>query len=66
MGRLVLSRKVDEGIHIGDDVFIVVLGIMNGKVRLGIEAPNDVEVDREEVRERKQRAKGSATDGGSH
>jgi carbon storage regulator len=48
---LVLSRKVGEGIMIGDDVEIRVLEMRGGQVRLGIKAPKNVRVDRFEVRE---------------
>jgi carbon storage regulator len=47
---LVLSRKPHEGIWIGENIFITVLRIERGRVKLGIEAPADVAVDREEVR----------------
>lgn len=46
---LVLSRTVNERIVIGDDVTITVVAIRNGKVRIGIEAPPDVPVHRQEV-----------------
>jgi carbon storage regulator len=46
---LVLTRRRGEGVVIGPDVRIVVLGIKNGQVRLGIEAPRTVEVHRDEV-----------------
>ena len=46
---LVLTRKRGEGVAIGPDIRIVVLGIKNGQVRLGIEAPRTVEVHRDEV-----------------
>ncbi|CAB4191545.1 CsrA RNA-binding global regulator CsrA [uncultured Caudovirales phage] len=48
---LVLTRKKEEKILIGDDVVVQVLEIRGDKVRLGITAPRDVRVDREEVRE---------------
>lgn len=47
---LVLSRKTQQGIWIGDDVFVRVLSIGHGRVKLGIEAPADVHIDREELR----------------
>ena len=47
---LVLTRKLDEKIMIGDDVVITVTHIDRGKVRLGIEAPRDIPIWREEVR----------------
>lgn len=48
---LILSRKKDERILIGDDIEIVVASIRGDKVRLGIHAPPGVAVDRQEVRE---------------
>ena len=49
---LVLSRRRDEAICLGDDVRVRVIEVRGDKVRLGIEAPRDVAVHREEVRER--------------
>lgn len=49
---LVLTRKVGEAIMIGDDIVIRVMGINGGSMRVGIEAPRDIRVDREEIRER--------------
>jgi carbon storage regulator len=46
---LVLSRKKGERIRIGEDVTIVVVEIGHDKIRLGIEAPREVAVHREEV-----------------
>ncbi len=46
---LVLSRKVDERIRIGKDVYITVVRIDSDKVRIGIEAPRSVEVVRTEI-----------------
>ena len=46
---LVLSRKEDESIVINGDIKIVVAAIQGGRVRLGIEAPQDVPVHRQEV-----------------
>ena len=48
---LVLSRKINEAIVIGDNVRIVVVDIRGDKVRLGVEAPRDVPVHRQEVYE---------------
>ena len=47
---LVLSRKANQGVWIGDSIFVTVLRIEGGRVKLGIEAPKDIQVDREEVR----------------
>lgn len=46
---LVLSRKQDEKIIIGDNIKLMVISIQGDKVRLGIEAPKDVTIHREEV-----------------
>lgn len=46
---LVLSRRKDEGVVVNDNIRIVVVDIRDGKVRLGIEAPNDVGVYRGEL-----------------
>ncbi len=46
---LVLSRQVDEKIIIGEDIVITVVEIRRGLVRLGIDAPRNVTVHREEV-----------------
>lgn len=51
---LVLSRKINEEILIGEDVVVRVLAIARGKIQLGIEAPRDVQVDRREIRERRE------------
>lgn len=48
---LVLSRKTDEEIRIGDDIIVTVIDIRGDKVRLGITAPNNVPVHRQEVYE---------------
>lgn len=47
---LILTRKNQQQINIGDDIVVKVLSINGGIVRLGIEAPHGVEVDRAEVR----------------
>lgn len=54
---LVLSRKRDESIIIGDDIVITVVDIRGDKVRLGIQAPKEVPVHRQEVYEAIQREK---------
>ena len=46
---LVLSRKQDEKIMIGDDITLMVISIQGDKVRLGIDAPKEVSIHREEV-----------------
>ncbi|MCL4143696.1 UNVERIFIED_CONTAM: hypothetical protein GTU68_003234 [Idotea baltica] len=46
---LILTRRSNERLFIGDDVAVVVLGIESNRVKLGIEAPNDVTILREEI-----------------
>ena len=50
---LILSRNESQSIIIGDDIKVTVLGINGKQVRLGIEAPDEVAVDREEIYIRK-------------
>lgn len=49
---LILTRRLNESLMIGDQVKITVLGVKGSQVRLGIEAPRDVSVHREEIFER--------------
>ena len=49
MGMLVLSRQRDEAIIIGDDIKITVVDIRGDKVRLGVEAPEEISVHRKEI-----------------
>lgn len=46
---LVLARKVDEGITIGDDIVVKVISVENGVVKLGIDAPKNVSILRDEL-----------------
>ena len=62
---IVLSRKPGEAILIADDIRIVVLKTSSGRISLGIEAPADVRVLREEIRELKSHAS-CDTDQGDH
>lgn len=55
---LVLSRKKDEVIMIGEDITITVVDIRNGRVRLGFEAPKEVPVHRKEVYDAIKEGKG--------
>jgi carbon storage regulator len=59
---LVLSRKTGQRVHIGASVVVTVVQVRNGQVRLAIEAPPVVTIDRDEVRRRKQRPKRSVTE----
>jgi carbon storage regulator len=51
---LILTRKVGESINIGDDITITILGVSGQQVRIGINAPKDVAVHREEIYQRIQ------------
>jgi len=54
---LIIERRLSEKLLIGKEIIVTVCRIKNDKVRLGIEAPANVEIDRSEVRERKERGK---------
>ncbi len=51
---LILSRRNNEVICIGDDIKITVTKLRDGRVWLGIDAPKHIKVDREEIREAKK------------
>ena len=46
---LILTRRVGEALMVGDNTKIVVLGVKGSQIRLGINAPKDVQVHREEI-----------------
>jgi carbon storage regulator len=56
---LILSRKLKESIRIGDDIVIHVLSVSAGRVKLGIEAPTDVGIVREELQPLANKRNGS-------
>ena len=60
---LVLKRKKQESIIINDNIRVVILGYENGQVKLGIDAPSDVSVNRHEVQERIRREREEAGEG---
>lgn len=57
---LILTRRIQEALMIGDDVTVTVLSVKGNQVRLGINAPRDVEVHREEIYHRVKQSRASA------
>ena len=51
---LVITRRIGEKFRIGDDIIITIEGTRGNQVRIGIKAPDDIEVLREELYERKK------------
>lgn len=51
---LIFTRKTNQSIDIGIDVKVVILGARNGRVRVGIIAPQEIQVDRSEVTARRE------------
>ena len=60
---LILTRRVGETLMIGDEVTVTVLGVKGNQVRIGVNAPREVSVHREEIYERIRREQ---TDGGQN
>jgi carbon storage regulator len=54
---LILTRRVGESLIIGDDVIVNVLGVKGNQVRIGVDAPKNVSVHREEIYDRIQEEK---------
>ncbi len=60
---LILTRRIGESVHIGDDVRLTVLGVRGTQVRIGINAPKDIPVHREEIYYRIKHEQGGGDDG---
>lgn len=58
---LILTRRVGETLMIGDEVTVTILGVKGNQVRVGINAPKDVAVHREEIYQRIHRDDGAAS-----
>ena len=52
---LILTRRVGETVMIGEEITVTVLGVKGNQVRLGVQAPRDVAVHREEIHDRIKR-----------
>jgi carbon storage regulator len=58
---LILTRRVGETLMIGEEVTVTVMGVNGNQVRLGINAPKDVAVHREEIYDRIKQEKDNAS-----
>lgn len=62
---LILTRRVGETLMVGDEITVTVLGVKGNQVRLGVNAPRDVSVHREEIYQRIQQEKTDVDEGGA-
>ncbi len=65
---LVLTRRAGESVNIGDDIVVIVIGVVGGRVKLGFEAPSRLPVNRSEIdralrSEGRTHIRGGANDG---
>lgn len=60
---LILTRRIGEKLMIGDDISVTILGVKGNQVRIGVHAPEDVAIHREEIYDRVRREVGGNVGG---
>lgn len=63
---LILTRRVGETLMVGDEITVTVLGVKGNQVRLGVNAPKNVSVHREEIYQRIQQVKNDSEGGNNN